>query len=49
MPRILSHPKLHRFSEYEYEYEYDHDNDHDHDHDHDHDPDGVCVSLVLES
>jgi len=49
VPRILSHPKLHRFSEYEYEYEYDHDNDHDHDHDHDHDPDGVCVSLVLES
>ena len=36
MARIISHPKLHRFSAYDYDYDYDNDNDND----------GIYVLLV---
>ncbi|WP_157817492.1 hypothetical protein [Candidatus Thiodictyon syntrophicum] len=41
VPRILSHPALHRFSDYDYDYDYDYDNDNDNG--------CVCVLLFLDS
>jgi hypothetical protein len=39
-PWILSHPRVHRFSDYDNDYDNDNDNDNDNDSDND---DGVCV------